>query len=148
MNTKTAAHELKNEVKEVKKEVKNQWDDSVGNRVKDAKDASTHAVHEAVTRSGGVVEALHESLKTKVEDVKSRVETAVDSVKSKVEDVRENVASRVESISTDAKLKVHNGLHKTGDLLERAGEKIEEKGFTRIGKAVENVGDKVERLGA
>src|SRR5438874_794344 len=41
---------------------------------------------------------------------------------------------------------IKDGLHKAGDLLERAGEKLEEKGFRKVGGALGRAGDKVEHL--
>ena len=44
--------------------------------------------------------------------------------------------------------KVMTAITNLGDMIERAGEKTEGKGFEKIGQAIYQLGDKIEHLGA
>lgn len=44
----------------------------------------------------------------------------------------------------DAKKHIDSGI---GDRIEHAGDKLKEKGASRVGQAVHNVGDRIEHMG-
>jgi len=42
--------------------------------------------------------------------------------------------------------KILTKVHELGDLLERAGEKVEKTGFQKIGEAISKLGNRIEHL--
>lgn len=42
--------------------------------------------------------------------------------------------------------KILTKVHELGDMLERAGDKVEKKGFEKIGEAISKLGNRIEHL--
>lgn len=82
-----------------------------------------------------------------VSDVIDKLVEAKKGVKEKVNDSKIEFGNKVDEAKKNTKSMLRNGFEKTGDLIEKVGEKIEEKGFENVGHAVEKLGNKIEHFG-